>query len=157
MEIKEGILSQYNASLAMLEESIRACPEDLWYEESGGNHILFYANLYSNESIDNYKGWYKEKENYHFMKWTPYPPNKPAEITDNFSREEILEYLEFVQTSIRRNIESMDLSKQSAFEWLPISNLELQLYNIRHIQHHVGQLIYKLSNISIKVDWIGRK
>jgi uncharacterized damage-inducible protein DinB len=32
------------------------------------------------------------------------------------------------------------LEGPSEFPWLPMSRAELHLYNIRHIQHHTGQL-----------------
>ena len=32
------------------------------------------------------------------------------------------------------------LAGPSGFHWLKFSRLELHVYNIRHLQHHVGQL-----------------
>jgi hypothetical protein len=49
----------------------------------------------------------------------------------------------------------MNLGDTSGFFWLPFSKLELQLYNIRHIQHHTGQLIERLrEQKDISVEWI---
>ncbi len=36
------------------------------------------------------------------------------------------------------------LDADSGFYWLPFNKFELQLYNIRHIQHHTGQLTDRL-------------
>jgi hypothetical protein len=32
------------------------------------------------------------------------------------------------------------LERESGFRWLPFSRSELHVYNIRHVQHHTGQL-----------------
>jgi hypothetical protein len=43
---------------------------------------------------------------------------------------------------------SLDFDAPSGFFWLPFSKLELQLYNIRHVQHHTGQLIDRLRTVA---------
>lgn len=40
---------------------------------------------------------------------------------------------------------TVDLDAPSGFFWLPFNKLELQLYKTRHVQHHAGQLIDRLS------------
>jgi hypothetical protein len=52
----------------------------------------------------------------------------------------------------------MDLEAVSGFAWLPFARLELQLYAIRHVQQHVGELTERLgSRESISVDWIAAR
>jgi hypothetical protein len=51
------------------------------------------------------------------------------------------------------NITNMD--KESGFSWLPFDKLELQFYNIRHLQHHVGELSDSLGRVGVEIDWVG--
>ena len=47
---------------------------------------------------------------------------------------------------------------ESGFSWLPMSKLELHFYNIRHLQHHIGQLDDRLRvKADIGIGWIGMK
>ena len=41
------------------------------------------------------------------------------------------------------------------FYWLPFNKLELQFYNIRHIQQHTGELYERLgTRENIELDWV---
>jgi hypothetical protein len=39
------------------------------------------------------------------------------------------------------------LDAASGFDWLPFNRFELHLYNMRHLQHHTGQLTERLRTI----------
>ena len=79
-------------------------------------------------------------------------------IGEPYSKDEILEYLSFCRSEIELKIESTDLKSESGFYWLPFNKLELQFYNIRHIQHHTGQLFDRLSaQPGIELTWVGSK
>jgi hypothetical protein len=53
-------------------------------------------------------------------------------------------------------VESLDIAAGSGFDWLPFDKMELQLYNIRHIQQHTGELCERLgAQGEIQVDWVG--
>ncbi len=52
------------------------------------------------------------------------------------------------------------LQRESGFSWLPFSRGELHLYNIRHVQHHTGQMSAYLRRIGedsegwwVKTGW----
>jgi len=48
------------------------------------------------------------------------------------------------------------MDSPSGFDWQPISKLELQIYNIRHLQQHTGELMERLgSRANLDMDWIG--
>jgi hypothetical protein len=48
------------------------------------------------------------------------------------------------------------LAGESGFPWIPFPRLELHIYNIRHIQHHAGQLGAFLRRNKVKgVGWVG--
>ena len=73
-----------------------------------------------------------------------------------YSKDEILEYLQMCWEEVDARVPSLDLGAPSGFHWLFFSKFELQLYNLRHLQHHTGQLIDRLRTVAeIGVDWVG--
>ncbi len=53
---------------------------------------------------------------------------------------------------------SNSLNAEPSFYWLSFDKLELQFYNIRHIQQHTGELCERLGAYGeIEVGWVGMK
>ncbi len=53
-------------------------------------------------------------------------------------------------------VPALDLAGASGFDWLPMNKLELQFYNIRHLQLHTGELCERLgTEAKIDVAWVG--
>lgn len=162
--MKEAIKSQYYASLEMLKEAISKCPPLLWNSQEPKNkfwhisyHVLFYTHLYLQDSENKFVPWSKHRNQHQFLGPIPWPPHTMPSIGEPYSKEEILDYLQVCQREVDDKISSLDLSADSGFAWLPFKKLELQLYNIRHIQHHTGALIDRLRTIeNIGVDWVAK-
>ena len=53
-------------------------------------------------------------------------------------------------------IDETDLEVVSGFDWIPFTKFELTLHNLKHIQHHTGQLYERLRVNNITVEW-GRR
>jgi len=164
MDIKEIIKSQYLASLEMLKKAIVQCPDEIWLDEKPKNkywhiafHALFYTHLYLQPAEADFKPWEKHREEYQFMGQLPWPPHNKPDIGEAFTRVELLEYLQLCQAQVREIVPALDLeSSQSGFYWLPFGKLELQFYNIRHLQQHIGELCERLGKeAGVDVDWIG--
>jgi hypothetical protein len=161
INIKEILRSQYLASLEMLKSAIHLCPEALWENPQPKNkfwhvayHALFYAHLYLQPAETDFIPWEKHQEKIGSLSWNLQDPAKPGKP---YSKDDILEYLAFCQGEVKSQIAKLDLtSSESGFHWLPFSKLELQLYNIRHIQQHTGELCERLgSEAGIDADWVG--
>lgn len=156
MDIRETIVSQYHAALEMLKQSILACPETLWYRPDDINptsqvayHTLFFTHLYLQESRSAFAPWFKHREAYRFEKdLEAHPAESPTKAV-------VLEYLAFCQGQVMANVPAMNLDGASGFDWLPFTKFELQLYSIRHIQHHTGELMERLGTNAWEIDWIG--
>ncbi len=165
MEIKEVIKSQYFASLEMLKEAITKCPPSLWNSEDFKNrfwhisyHVLFYTHLYLQAAENQFVPWKKHREHHQFLGNIPWPPHTKPNIGEPYTKEEILEYLDLCKNQVDEKISSIDLDAESGFYWLPLKKIELQFYNIRHIQHHAGALIDRLrTRENIGVDWVAMK
>ncbi len=163
MEIHQIIQSQFLASLAMLEGAVQQCPTSLWNPPESKNkfwhiafHALFYTHLYLQPSGGDFTSWDKHREGYEFMGRTPWPPHEKPKIDQPYAPAEVLEYLEFCRRQVQKIIPSLDLdSDQSGFDWLPFGKLELQIYNIRHLQQHTGELCERLGAAGVDVEWVG--
>jgi hypothetical protein len=165
MDIKRIIKSQYLACLEMLKEAITRCPGALWDDQEHANrfwhvcyHVLFYTHLYLQDREEEFVPWTKHRNEYPFLGSLPWPPHREPDIGEPYSKEDILEYLEVCRNEVEQRVDRMDPDAESGFGWLPFNNLELQFYNIRHIQHHTGQLIDRLrTKADIGIDWVGMK
>lgn len=160
MELKQSIQSQYLASLAMLKECIEKCPDTVWVHPLPKTkfwhvayHCLFYVHFYLSESEETFQPYNKEWQKYSDLGDYKEVVNLPAQ----FSQQEALEYLDFVETEVIRLVEAVDLNGPSGFYWLPFDKLETHLYSIRHTMQHVGELGTQLVLFAgIEISWVGR-
>jgi DinB superfamily len=158
------IRSQYLASLAMLRQAIERCPDELWTAESPTNpfwhvayHALFYTDLYLQRSEADFVAWPKHRQEYQFMGQLPWPPHHAPKIEQPYSRADVLEYLDRCRQEVVARLPELDMSAPSGFAWLPFGKLELQLYSIRHVQLHVGELAERLgAQAGVDVGWVGQ-
>jgi DinB superfamily len=140
--MKTIIWKQFGASIDMLENACRACPDVLWGDRSQKPefwyvtfHTLFYLDLYLSESDAGF---------------TPPAPFTLDEMDERgllpervYTKEELQKYLEHGREKCRKTIASMTVEKANrrcGFQWLDLSVAEVLLYNMRHVQHHAGQL-----------------
>ena len=150
MDIHAAVRSQYLAALEMLKRSIVQCPDAMW-----------------DDPVDRNRSWYVA---YHALSVThcylldteadfqPRPglPDDRLDLTGAFvCRADVLGYLSFCQDLVNERVPKLDLGAPSGFPRLRIDKLELQLYSIRHIQQHTGELMERLgSRAHIDVDWV---
>jgi hypothetical protein len=161
MDIKNSLKSQYRASLEMLKGAITACPESLWVDPEFNNpfwqtafHALFFTHFYLGPSEDDFVPWEKHKEAYVGLGSS----EEESEEKEPYSKGELLDYLAFCWEFVEEQLNPLDLDAESGFHWLPFDKLELQIYNIRHIMEHTGELYERLSAKSdAEVGWVGRQ
>ena len=161
MSVKEIIQSQYLASLEMLRQAIEECSESLWYDPEHKSpfwqiayHMLFYTHLYLQPSEEDFIPWEKHKEDYRSLGST----GEGSAAGKPYSKDEILAYHELCCQEVTERVTSLDLEAASGFDWLPFDKLELQIYNIRHIQQHTGELYERLgASGDIELSWVGMK
>ena len=159
MTIQAALKSQYHASMAMLKAALDSCPEGLWAEDSYRNqswqviyHTLFYTDFYLSVSEQAFVPWSQHRKGY----WDLGPAlDRTPRIA--YSREELTAYWEDLDARIDLAVDSLDLdAPESGFPWYQMGKLEHQLVNIRHIQHHTGQLTERLrQSAQIGLKWHG--
>ncbi len=163
MDIKKVIQSQYLAAMEMLKQALAKCPDSFWNAPKDRNkfwhvayHAIFYTHLYLQDAEKDFKPWKNHRNEYQFLGPVPWPPHNLPKISAPYAREELLDYLAFVREQVLVRVPALDLEAASGFDWLPFGKLELQFYNIRHLQHHAAELYERLgARAAIDLDWIG--
>lgn len=163
MTTKEIIRSQYLASLEMLNQAIIQCPEDLWADAKFNNqiwqiayHALFYTHLYLQTTEEDFTPRKMHFENAHRFS-SPEPDlSGEGEAAGPYQKEEMLEFLDFCRQEVDAQVAALNLEAESGFPWIPFNKQELQFYNIRHLQHHTGELCERLgTKAGIDIKWVG--
>lgn len=165
MKLNDIFSSQYRAGLAMLKNAVAACDDALWNDANHKNrfwrvayHALFYTDLYLSQDEQHFVPWQKHREDYQVLgDKVPWPPHHAPKIGEPYTQLEVLEYCDALRASLSERFAALDVEAASGFFWLPFSKAELQIYNIRHLQHHTGQLIDRLREVKqISIGWIGK-
>ena len=161
IELMRPILkSQYHASLAMLLEAIDSCPAALWDSDQYVNqfwhvayHTLFYTHLYLQPTEADFVPWERHRPGYNRF---GSGPNGPRTLTP-YSVEEIRAYCLHCQDMVDSAVDRLDLtSAESGFSWYRMPKLEHQFVNLRHVQHHTGQLAERLRQTANHgLRWVG--
>jgi hypothetical protein len=156
---REALWEQLGGSLTMLERAIVACPDATWTAMAGTRefwymayHTLFFLDLNLSGTLEGF---------------APPPPFTMGELDPTgvlpervYTKAELLEYLRHCREKARVTFESLtDLEavRVVEFSWVRMKYGELMLYNLRHVQHHTGQLNMLLRQSGVDApDWIGR-
>jgi hypothetical protein len=169
---KKTFWKNFAAEIDMLKEAVMLCPDDLWQTD----RKFFYLTYHTTIFLD----YYLTQPVKEFVPTLPYTitdsSSLPAEAVDDvipnkfYSRQEILDYL----TSIRekcREVTILTTDDKLTERWIDPSEINLHglcpsmvinytlldilFYNLRHVQHHVGQLNYILrQRINKAPEWI---
>ena len=159
--LRSSLIRQYHAGLAMLHAGIERCPDDVWVDEDDANpawrvayHVLFYTDFYLHRDHESFTPW-----ELHELGIQQFGARKPdtGEAFRPYTRDQVLTYWLKVAGSVDEAVGAMDLlAPESGFPWYPMSKLEHQLVNIRHLQHHAGQLADRLRlRVRIGTPWAG--
>jgi DinB superfamily len=163
MDTKQAMLSQYRAALEMLRQAVVRCPESSWDAAGDKNrfwhvayHTLFFTSRYLYRSREEFTPWVKHRERYHLLDSLPPLPDGRPQTREPYSKEDVLAYLDICREQVGEKLPVVDLDDtQSGFPWLPFGKLEVQIYNIRHLQHHTGELLERLGvRDNVDVDWV---
>jgi hypothetical protein len=161
MDVVKPLKSQYHATLTMLENAIKTCPDTLWAAAKYKNrfwhiafHTLFYTHLYLHDGEQAFEAWEKHLEKYENLK---YRSDKFPEDKAVYSQTELLDYVALCKNRVDSYLPTVKFDEPSGFSWLPFDKLELHLYNVRHAQHHTGQLGDRLRELeNTGVRWVGK-
>ncbi len=156
--LKTSIWQQFGAAIDMLDDAINLCPDHLWTavlwkdpdaEEYGqfwfvAYHTLFWLDLYLTGYSDG------------FAPPAPFMRGKLPEKP--YTKDQIRAYLDQCRSKCQATIEALTderARQRCTFDWVEASFLEMQLYNMRHVQEHAAQLNLLLGNHNVLgLDWV---
>jgi hypothetical protein len=146
----------------MLGEAVERCSVDLWDDPASQNrfwrlayHAAFYTHLYIQPDGKDFVVWPKHRDEAHQL--GPWPEQSQAARMPPYTPVELLEYLDFCREQVRTVLPRLDLEGPSGFHWLTFSKREALIYNLRHMQQHIGELAERLGTRGINVPWFGAR
>lgn len=162
MDLHTIFQSQYHATLKMLEQAIKRCLPEIWDDPQDRNrfwhlayHALFFTHLYLSTRGEDFVPWERHREEYELMGPKPWPPHDLPKIGDPYTKEDLLAYCQVCHDFVDQQAPTLNWEAASGFDWLSFNKLELQIYNIRHLQQHTGELMERLgSRAEIDIDWV---
>jgi len=152
--------SQFEASLCMMHHCIKACPVKHWEGKIVTAtvrqivyHTLFCADMYLSPNAESFKLRELHRRG---------GDERGTTWSRGLSKPQTLAYLDICRRKARKTLASQTtriLKGPSGFR--KFSRGELHIYNIRHIQHHTGQLSAYLRRVdptltdSKLLPWVG--
>lgn len=159
-EWKSIVWQQFGAAIDMLENSITACPEEIWDDGTRdfssywyiASHTLFWVDFYLSGAIEN------------FAPPAPFGFEEldPAGVIPetHYSKDELLGYLHHCREKCREVIKNLTDKKAEGLCRVGKSEMafgELLLDNMRHVQHHTAQLNLLLRQKNVEPPrWVAR-
>lgn len=140
-ETKNIIWGQFGAAIDTLENVIKACPDDVWFDDSVHHHQIWYWASHTLFWLDYYLS--EDHESFHPPEPFGMEEMDPAGVMPAraYSRDELLTYLAYCREKCLRTIREMTPERsRTAFGERRITQGELLLYNMRHVQHHAAQI-----------------
>ncbi len=165
MNVQAALKSQYHAALAMLRQTVDQCPEELWIKDDEciafwrvAYHALFFAHLYLQPNEEAFQPWEHHRNEYQFLGPLPWPPHRPPQVGEPYTKEQVLDYWRFCDEMVDDAVDRLDLdAAECGFWWYSLPKLDHQINNIRHIQHHAALLAGRLRKANgTDVRWVGR-
>lgn len=156
MDVTPALKRQHHLGFEMLRECIEQCPDDLW--ESGQHprcfwriayHAVYYTDRYLQPSSRKFKPWVEHQKDIQAL-WGD-PPTEPI-----YTKDQVLAFLNLTDSKLDAMIDRLDLNSEgSGFPLYKMPKLDLLMLNLRHLQHHVGQISELLMTRGIDVTWAG--
>jgi hypothetical protein len=169
--VNDAVWQQYGGAIDMLDNALAACPDELWTEP------VWEVSAASEWPTDASALWSVAA---HTVRWLE--RNLAAVPEDEFASLECAEALTpsdrapIGKSAIRAclatvrercrdtltNLRDEELYRPVTYDWIspaPITYLELQIYNLRHLQEHTAALNLFLGQHGIPdetLDWVPR-
>lgn len=164
------IKSQLHASLAMLGDAVRRCPDAVWFDDAPPSafwqiayHTLFYGHMYLHRDWAAFQPWHGHRADVRrpdALRGPRDPESALPDLPEPYTRDQALELWAICDAMVDDAVDGFDLaSPDCGFPWYPgVSKLEHQFIATRHIQHHAAQLADRLRAArDVGVEWVGAR
>jgi len=158
--VKQMLIAQFEAALCMLNDCVEKCPPAHW-DGLVAKYPLWQVAYHTLCMVDLYLSPREDT----FTTSPHFHPAGMRELDDEypsrrFMQPEIRAYLAVCRQKVRDTLAAEtteSLCGPSGLPGRPATRLELHVYNIRHVMHHVGQLGAFLRRMDSSIDprWVG--
>jgi hypothetical protein len=160
---------QFAAAIQTLQQAIEACPDDLWDDRSDGSpfwhlayHALFFTDLYLSHDEKAFQARDYHEDKAHFL------PGDYREFggvvttpAKAFTKDQLIDYSGHCLRKCEETFEKLTDERaleRCGFWWYELNVGEFMLNNLRHLQHHSGQLALLLRrHADVGIDWLGTR
>lgn len=166
-KIQEGLWRQFGASIDMLQNAISFCPESYFTTNKRFYYLAYHCVLF----LD----YYLSIPPKDFSPILPFTikdkDQRPLEsigdiVPDKiYSKEELIDYINKSRLKCQNLIESLTDNEKLNIRFtegnqegdMDYPILEILLYNLRHTQHHIGQLnLIMRQDLHKHMEWVFR-
>jgi uncharacterized damage-inducible protein DinB len=157
---RSAIWGQFGAAIEAMERAIDGCPDELWVDRSRFPeywylvyHTLFFLDYYMSETEEGFAPP---------APFTLSELNSDGEMPERvYTKDELRRYLAHGREKTRSRIARMSDEESSGPRRLGSrtrgNEVELLLYNMRHVQHHTAQLYLILRQVTDSAPgWVGK-
>jgi hypothetical protein len=149
MVLTDALKNQYGKCFNMLFHAINDYKEELWFDHFNYKspvwqivyHAIFYTNIYCGAEEKDIEHWAKEKNDYHRFDKLQEIKRIDADQIKPYTKNEMIEYLEFVKSKVPDYLSRMKPEEKCWPYWYNEKQLEFHINNIRHIEHHIAEII----------------
>lgn len=164
--VRSALKSQYHAGLVMLRDAVERCPDSLWTSDRRVNafwqvayHALYFTHLYLQPHEAAFRAWGGHRSDVQHEDAIAGPADPDSDlplVPPPYTKREVLAYCTELDAMVDDAVDALDLhSTDSGFWWYPVSKLEHQIINIRHLHHHMAQLADRLrAGTGTGVAWV---
>ena len=168
---KAILWNQFGAAIDMMENAIRACPDEEWGDFSKKPewkkkdvvgfwylvyHTLFFLDYYLTHPAPTSENEFSPPAPFTLSEFDP-AGALPERV---YTKEELLSYLDFCRKQLGRLMADFSEEKAHRPSGIPYRDMtvaELLLYNMRHVQHHAAQLNLLLrQKIDSAPNWVSK-
>ncbi len=154
--LKIILSSQFEAALAMFNDCAQKCPPEHWDGKIAkypfwqvAYHTLCFVDLYLAPNEETFE----PRADLHPQGWREFDDEYPSR---RFEQREILNYVTLCLEKARQTFAAetaATLAGPSGHKRRTFSRSELHIYNLRHLQHHTGQLSAFLRQVGADPKW----
>ncbi|MHC5081019.1 MAG: DinB family protein [Planctomycetota bacterium] len=168
-EWQTAIGRQFEAAVQMIRQAVAECPESLWDDRTGGSpfwhlayHALFYTDFYLSDDEKSFRAMDFHDDKANFL---PGDYGEFAGIVTTpektYTRGQLQDYADHCLKKCHETFEKLTDERaleRCGFWWYELNVGEFLLNNLRHAQHHAGQLSFMLRrDADIGIEWLGTK
>jgi len=160
---------QFAAAIQMMRAAIESCPDALWDDRAEGSpfwhlayHALYFTDFYLSDEERVFEARDDHRDKAHFL------PGDYREFggivttpESAYSRDRLLDYADHCLRKCDEtfaNLSSERALQRCGFWWYELNIGEFLINNLRHAQHHAGQLALLVRRrADVGIEWLGTR